>query len=207
MSFINRTSKEIIEGTEDELVTWLDRLPKGNKIIGLEAVNPAKLLKKSRETKESNPFGAVLHATYRTASLGVIYSAAVNRARVAAVSDWMDDNCIDYDVEIDYFHPESLWGGKGERESSHIVRHSGSGRRYLAFRPHKLIAERWQGIDGSVLTLDDLRPFLPSPKATGTVSVDVEGSTIEVEKPPFRCQGLDGISAVVYGNTVFQVTR
>ena len=220
---INLQGKQVASGSVGDLVDWLESHPnKGNKMLGvwvdnLLTADNGKMNKKSRVTGEATivafPQG-IRRESYRTYALGVIYGNAVNTGRVQAAEMVATRLGIDPDaVEIEYFNPEGLWKGAGAKYSTYTVIHKPSGKLYFAGRPAqdgegnvKVLESIWRNnSDNRIITLDDVRDFLP-PKYDSFTTVEVGGMTVKVEKPPYRCQSLEGVKGVVYANTAFLVT-
>jgi hypothetical protein len=129
--------------TKEELLLVLERSDrKGAKNCALITATFPKLLKKCRLDGRECPFvGGVRKITLRAVTLGVNYEAAVNRARLREAEEYGGP-------EPDYFHAESLWGGAGEHVGTYGVRHRGTGKLYLAYKPR-------QSPDGSVISVQE----------------------------------------------------
>ena len=214
---IGLMGKQITSGSVQDLVDWLESHPnKGNKIVGVWAENVVDTLAAGREsglrTEDVYPEG-ISRESYRLYSLGVIYGNAVNNGRVKAAIAVADRLQIPDDIEIEMFYPEKLWKGAGAKFSTYTVIHKPSGRLYFAGRPAedanhnvKVLSEVWRNVaTRQVVTVDQVQQYLKE-QHRGHTTLEVAGVTVNVEKPPYRCQKLSGVKGVAYADTVFLVT-
>lgn len=202
-----------INGTIEELVSWLDAEGRGNIIVGISSKNSVPTLKKNRVTGQ--PFnGEIVRESYRTYSLGIIYANAVNTANTRAAEQVCDILGVDASAadEIEYFNPAALWQRKdgtsaAERVNKYVVQHKETGRLYVAGRPHqtgeKVLADRWT-LNGVEIDPKDYADVMPIPSKS-YCDITVAGVAVAVAKPPYRTQSLDSLVALNWKGITFKI--
>lgn len=189
---------QVIHAPIEAVVAWLEAYPiRGAKMIGIVSRTEPDMNKKSRITKEPNPFlpEGVIRVAHRTVCIGACYEAAVNRQRLSEAEP------ID---EVEYFNAKSLWRGNGEHASDYTVRHIPTGKLYFAYRPSQdrvtgfptTISDQWTSAKtGEILNHADLVQFLPPLS---------KAKNQEVDKPvPWRCLTLSNVKHLWYAKHHF----
>jgi hypothetical protein len=193
---------QVVHTYIEGVVAWLENRPnRGAKMIGIISRTKPKMLVKSRDTKEPNPFlpEGVVRVAHRTVCIGASYEAAVNRQRVSE-ADPMD--------EVEYFNAKSLWRGNGEHASDYTVRHKPTGKLYFAYRPSQdrvtgfpvTIEDKWTSAKtGEVLDPEMLKQYLPAPS---------KARRQEVDRPvPWRCLTLSNVQELFYSKHRFIIDQ
>lgn len=159
----------------------LNDLPAGSKIVKLVLETEPKLLKKGRESKIPCPVERLIKRSELSAMLGSNYGNAVNKQRERE------------DKEPD-FEPRLLWKGEGEHVegSPFLVKRKGNDQKfYLAFRLLKTLKETYFLPDGSEVSPDWFKEFLPAWKG------ESEAQGVEKEVV-WRTVLLENVKSVIY---------
>jgi hypothetical protein len=220
---IPANERRIVTGSIAEMLGWLDSHPNtGAKFVSLHACNlmTADNGKLTAAARTDFPDG-IVRETYRSYSIGISYANALNKGRLNEVLELAQGMNIDpATVELDYVIPGEIWKGAGKRyiHSHHCLIHvgkphgTGTGRLYIWASPRvnpngDMTAYKgfWQNAKtGEILTDADVQDFVPASER-GTTTVEVAGVTTQVKRPYYRAQGLEGVQAIVYDNTIFKV--
>lgn len=137
--------------TADSLRDYLDSR-RGCTFVTLYAVTVPKML------KTNNPyFGRLVHKWARNVTFGADYVAAIHRR-------WDEVGLADF------FVPEKLWFGKGERINRYMARHTGTNVEYLVYQlrtdkdgkplPHVFTEYRTTDTD-EVVAKEDVEVYFP----------------------------------------------
>lgn len=132
---------------------------KGSTFVRVITATEPKMNQKHRDTRAPNPFlgKRVLRMAERHGIVGASYENAVGNQRARE----------GHEVA---FKAESLWNGAGEHVdgSQALVRHTGTGKLYLVFYPHRedsVMQDAWT-VDGEEVQGDALKPYLPTPSGS-----------------------------------------
>jgi len=166
--------------TIDELITHLKNLPIPGpaRIATLVLRTRPQLNNKHRETGElleARYPGGVERFTARNVVLGASYGRVVNKQR-------------EYEGVEGYFTPQELWSGAGEHDTTYTVRHKGTGKRYMVFKPHQgkdsfgvwgTLRDRWVCCSTGVEVVDPSRELSGwLPRITPSQSQGVENERV-----------------------------
>jgi hypothetical protein len=165
---------------------------KGTKFATMLTVTRPKLNKTNRDTKERCPFTlGVERRALRNVQIGANYENSVNNQRER------EDN-------PEEFTAQSLWNGKGQRDTTYTVKHSETGKRYFAVKPASDSetgvaippkSDEWRDVaTGKVIPFDSVKPYLPP--------VSEQPATQETDKMiSWRTIGVDSIVSIQCGET------
>lgn len=116
--------------------------------------------RKTNENGEPKPFVTLVRIARRRGMIGISYESCVNRQRNR------EEQPLDDEGNVEYFHAEGLWNGLGEHDGPLTVRHKIKGTRYICFRPMNedndsvVIDEDLWLADGSPVEKRDVEPWL-----------------------------------------------
>lgn len=165
----------------------------GAKIVTLTSRTRPKLNKKHRLTGAPLPYKqGVERIATRSGIIGCSYESSVNRQRDR------EGGPTDDEGNVEVFHAEKLWNGKGEHDGPLTVRHKGTGKRYITFKPTNkthddgsdgvlIVADQWLDVEtGRTLTqaeIDELDYYQTEKKDNKRQGTDREifWRTIELE--------------------------
>lgn len=174
---------------------------RGTKIVTLVSKTEPEMVQKHRITGEPNPyFGQVDRICKRHGILGAVYSNAVNNQRLREGQPEVEPGVVET------FIPEKLWNGKGQHDTRFTVRHSDSGDRYLVLFPRSdakgtpVVLEDMY-VDrqtGTVLTLEELEPFLKNPSSNKRQGTD--------KKIPWRVIELKNLEQIQLDSEIYVLT-
>lgn len=205
----------MVRVTPNELVEILCRdKRRGAKLCVLVTSTYPRLLKFGRESGRACPWPeGIQKIAVRPVTLGASYASAVNRMRIRDAAARRSDRARKA-IEVECFKPQELWKGMGLHDTAYSMKHKGTGRRYLAYKPRQVDSDSAAGSEAINLdsqwrdartqkTLDfdadGLAEFLPeqSKSQVQDVNHDVQ----------WRVVALDSIVELRYGGEIYSVSH